>query len=115
MTTKAIKEREKKREGLVKKYEDKRRKLLAERADCYSCLVSTTSSEGEKEDAFARLEKIQNALDALPRNAGPKRLRNRCQLTGRPRGVYRKFQLCRNKIRELAMQGMFPGLRKSSW
>jgi small subunit ribosomal protein S14 len=112
MTTKAIKEREGKREALVQKYSAKRRKLLDERAQCYSELEKPKS---DKNAALDRIAQIQDALDALPRNAGPKRLRNRCQLTGRPRGVYRKFELCRNKIRELAMQGMFPGIRKSSW
>jgi small subunit ribosomal protein S14 len=112
MTTKAIKERELKRENLVKKYNAKRKTLLEERAQCYSQLEAPN---GDQESALERIAQIQDALDAMPRNAAPKRLRNRCQLTGRPRGVYRKFQLCRNKIRELAMQGMFPGIRKSSW
>ena len=51
----------------------------------------------------------------MPRNASESRLRNRCQLTGRPRGVFRKFGLCRNKIREIAMRGEIPGVTKASW
>jgi small subunit ribosomal protein S14 len=54
-------------------------------------------------------------LQSLPRNASESRLRNRCQLTGRPRGVFRKFGLCRNKIREFAMRGEIPGVVKASW
>jgi small subunit ribosomal protein S14 len=54
-------------------------------------------------------------LQTLPRNASESRLRNRCQLTGRPRGVFRKFGLCRNKIREIAMRGEIPGVVKASW
>jgi small subunit ribosomal protein S14 len=54
-------------------------------------------------------------MQALPRNTSPVRLRNRCGLTGRPRGYFRKFGLCRNKIREIAMQGDIPGVIKASW
>lgn len=57
----------------------------------------------------------QVALQKLPRNASPSRGQNRCQVTGRPRGVYRKFGLCRNKLREAAMRGDVPGLVKASW
>ncbi|MDQ2694328.1 MAG: 30S ribosomal protein S14, partial [Pseudomonadota bacterium] len=57
----------------------------------------------------------QLKLRALPRNASPVRMRNRCRLTGRPQGYYRKFGLSRNKLREAAMRGDIPGLRKSSW
>ncbi len=55
------------------------------------------------------------ALQKLPRDASPTRLRNRCALTGRARGVYAKFKLCRIKFRELALEGKIPGMRKSSW
>ncbi len=55
------------------------------------------------------------ALDRLPRNASPVRLRNRCRLTGRPRGYIRQFGLCRNKFRELAHKGLLPGITKASW
>lgn len=93
--------REEKRRRLVKKYAAKRAELLA---------VIKDQSRPEEERMAARLK-----LQALPRNASPTRLRNRCKLTGRPRGVFRKFGLCRNKIRELAMQGEIPGVVKASW
>lgn len=93
--------REEKRRRLVKKYAAKRAALLA---------VIDDQSRPEEERMTARLK-----LQALPRNASPTRLRNRCKLTGRPRGVFRKFGLCRNKIRELAMQGEVPGVVKASW
>lgn len=93
--------REEKRRRLVKKYAAKRAELLA---------VIDDQSRTEEERMAARLK-----LQTLPRNASPTRLRNRCKLTGRPRGVFRKFGLCRNKIRELAMQGEVPGVVKASW
>lgn len=64
-----------------------------------------------------RLKKEGNyaALSRLPRDASPVRGRNRCQLTGRSRGFLRKFNICRNQLRELALKGMIPGLKKSSW
>ncbi|MGQ9685870.1 MAG: 30S ribosomal protein S14 [Thiobacillaceae bacterium] len=93
--------REEKRRRLVKKYAAKRAELLA---------IIGDQSRSEEERMDARLK-----LQSLPRNANPTRLRNRCKLTGRPRGVFRKFGLCRNKIRELAMQGEVPGVVKASW
>lgn len=93
--------REEKRRRLVKKYAAKRAELKA---------IIEDQSRSEEERMDARLK-----LQSLPRNANPTRLRNRCQLTGRPRGVFRKFGLCRNKIRELAMQGEVPGVVKASW
>ncbi|MCX7674120.1 MAG: 30S ribosomal protein S14 [Thiobacillaceae bacterium] len=97
----ALINREEKRRRLVQKYADKRAQLKAIIAD---------PARSDEERAAAR-EKLQS----LPRNASPTRLRNRCQLTGRPRGVFRKFGLCRNKIRELAMRGEIPGVIKASW
>jgi small subunit ribosomal protein S14 len=94
-------EREKKREALVKKYAAKRAELNAIIAD---------QSRSEEERFQARLK-----LQQLPRNANPTRLRNRCELTGRPRGTYRKFGLGRNKLREIAMRGEVPGMTKASW
>lgn len=94
-------EREKKRRNLVKKYESKRAELVA--------LVDDQSLP-EEERYAARLK-----LQALPRNANPTRLRNRCKLTGRPRGTFRKFGLARNKLREVAMRGEIPGMVKASW
>jgi small subunit ribosomal protein S14 len=93
--------REKKREALVAKYAKKRAALEAIIAD---------SKAGEEAHADARAK-----LQAMPRNANPTRLRNRCQLTGRPRGVFSKFGLARHKVRELAFRGEIPGLTKASW
>ena len=93
--------REKKRADLVKKFAPKRDALKALIAD---------QSKSEEERYEARL-----ALQQLPRNANPTRQRRRCQLTGRPRGVFRKFGLGRNKLREVAMRGEIPGLTKASW
>lgn len=92
--------------------EEKRRKLVAQYAKKRAVLVAiienTALSEAERYEARLRLQQ-------LPRNASPSRLRNRCQMTGRPRGVFRKFGLCRNKIRELALSGEIPGIVKASW
>ena len=93
--------REKKREALVKKYAAKRAALFA---------VIQDQSKTEEERYEARL-----ALQKLPRNSSPVRQRNRCQLTGRPRGTYRLFGLGRMKIREAAFRGEIPGLTKASW
>lgn len=93
--------REKKREQLVKKYAAKRAALQA---------VIKDQAKSEEERYEARL-----ALQKLPRNANPTRLRNRCELTGRPRGTFRMFGLARAKIREIAFRGEVPGLTKASW
>jgi small subunit ribosomal protein S14 len=97
----ALKNREAKREALAKKFAAKRAALKASASD------QTLSME-------ERLQ-AQQKLQTLPRNANPTRLRNRCALTGRPRGTFRKFGLGRNKIREAAMRGDIPGLTKASW
>ncbi|MCX7122491.1 MAG: 30S ribosomal protein S14 [Gammaproteobacteria bacterium] len=101
MAKQCIIEREAKRELLVVKYAKKRAELKA-------LISSMNASQEDKWDA-------QVALQNLPRNSSVVRLRNRCQLTGRPRGVYRKFGLGRNKLREMAMFGDIPGLTKASW
>ena len=93
--------RDQKRRALVKKYAKKREALTA-------ILNNTKASE---EVRYAARLKIQQ----LPRNANPTRLRNRCALTGRPRGFFRKFGLGRNKLREYAMRGEVPGIVKASW
>jgi small subunit ribosomal protein S14 len=93
--------RELKREATVKKFAKKRAELNAIIAD---------QSRSEEERFQARLK-----LQQLPRNASPSRLRNRCELTGRPRGTFRKFGLGRNKLREVAMRGEVPGITKASW
>jgi small subunit ribosomal protein S14 len=93
--------RDVKRSKLVKKYAAKRGELKA-------IVLNPKSSYEEKMEAQAKLQK-------LPRDASPSRQRNRCELSGRPRGVYRKFGLGRNKLREATMRGDVPGLRKASW
>ncbi len=97
----SMREREKKREKTVARYAAKRRALKAVIAD-------RDASDDERWDAQLKLQK-------LPRNASPIRLQRRCGQTGRPRGVYRKFGLGRNKLREAAMRGDVPGLLKASW
>jgi small subunit ribosomal protein S14 len=94
-------QREAKREALVAKYAKKREELNA---------IITDAKRSDEERYIARLE-----LQKLPRNSAPTRLRNRCNLTGRPRGTFRKFGLARNKIRELAFKGDIPGVIKASW
>ncbi|MCU7813631.1 MAG: 30S ribosomal protein S14 [Candidatus Thiodiazotropha sp. (ex Rostrolucina anterorostrata)] len=64
---------------------------------------------------FEEIEQATLKLQKMPRDASPSRKRNRCRVTGRPHGVYRKFGLCRNKLREAAMRGDIPGLAKASW
>ena len=93
--------RERKRTKTVAKYAAKRAALKA-------VISSTAASDEEKWEA-------QMSLQKLPRDASPVRQQRRCQVTGRPHGVYRKFGLCRNKLREAAMNGYVPGLVKASW
>jgi small subunit ribosomal protein S14 len=92
--------------------EIKRAKLAkrhgAKRIELKKIISSQTASYEEKMEAQAKLQK-------LPRDSSPSRQRNRCALSGRPRGVYRKFGLGRNKLREATMRGDVPGLRKASW
>lgn len=97
----ALKNREEKRAKTVAKYAAKRAALIA---------VINNAGLSDEERMDARLK-----LQQLPRNASPSRQRNRCALTGRPRGVFRKFGLCRNKLREIAMRGEVPGMTKASW
>ncbi|NIK74577.1 small subunit ribosomal protein S14 [Thermonema lapsum] len=89
MAKESIKARERKRQKMVALYAEKRKRL---------------KEEGNWE-----------ALDKLPRNSSPVRLRNRCSITGRPRGYMRKFGLCRNMFRKLASEGKIPGVVKASW
>lgn len=83
-------------------------KFAAKRAELKAILSDVNASDDDKWDAQVKLQK-------LPRDASPVRQQNRCRLTGRPHGVYRKFGLCRNKLREAAMRGDVPGLTKASW
>ena len=92
--------------------QDKRRKTVAKfaarRAQLLEVINDSKRPDEERAEARARLQQ-------LPRDASPVRLRNRCKLTGRPRGVFRKFGLGRNKLREIAMRGEIPGVTKASW
>ena len=101
MAKTSMKERERKRAQLVKKYADKRGKLRA-------MINNPASSYDEKMEA-------QKQMQLLPRDSSRVRQRNRCRITGRPHGYFRKFGLCRNKLREAAMRGDVPGLVKASW
>ncbi len=94
-------ERNKKRQRVVMRWQKRRTELKA-------IIKSAASAPEQVEEAIENLKK-------LPRNASPCRLRNRCALTGRGKGYYRKFGLGRNKLREYAMAGDIPGLVKSSW
>ena len=101
MAKMAVINRDLKRRETVKKFAPKRAELLA---------AISNMKLSDEERAAARLK-----LQALPRNSSPVRLRNRCALTGRPRGTYRKFGLGRTKVREFAMRGEIPGIVKASW
>jgi small subunit ribosomal protein S14 len=97
----SMKQREAKREKLVAKHAEKRAALKA-------IILNTDSSDEDRWNAQIQLQK-------LPRDSSKSRLRNRCQITGRPHGVYRKFKLSRIKLREEGMKGNVPGLKKASW
>jgi small subunit ribosomal protein S14 len=93
--------RDKKRRAAVAKFASRRAALIA-------VIRNAKASDEDKDAARAKLQ-------ALPRDSSPVRLRNRCALTGRPRGVYSKFGLGRNKLRDIAMRGEIPGMVKASW
>ena len=93
--------RDQKRRLTVKRYAKKRAELLA---------IIRNAKISDEERLTARRK-----LEQLPRDSSPTRLRNRCKLTGRPRGVFRKFGLGRNKLRDIAMRGEIPGVVKASW
>jgi len=101
MAKKSSIEKNNRRRRLCEQYKDRRLKLLA---------VAKDKSAGTEERFAARLK-----LAELPRNANPTRIRNRCEMTGRARSFYRKVKLSRIKLRELASQGLIPGMVKSSW
>ncbi|PSB07364.1 30S ribosomal protein S14 [filamentous cyanobacterium CCP1] len=100
MAKKSMIEREKKRQKLVEKYAQKRQMLQEQFAEA--------ETQQEKVE-------IHRKIQQLPRNSAPTRLRNRCWLTGRPRGYYRDFGVSRHVLREMAHQGLLPGVVKSSW
>ncbi len=83
-------------------------KFIEKRAQYKAVLIDQNAGFDEKMEA-------QRQLQTLPRDSSPSRGRNRCRITGRPHGVFRKFGLCRNKLREAAMRGDIPGLVKASW
>ncbi|WP_156677913.1 30S ribosomal protein S14 [Sphingomonas profundi] len=91
---------------------EKRKKLVKQYAGKFAALKAIADDESldEGERIMARLK-----MSSLPRNANPTRVRNRCELTGRPRAYYRKFRLCRVQLRDLANKGLIPGVTKSSW
>ncbi len=91
---------------------EKRRRLVKKFANRYAKLkvVAKDQSLEESERLIARLKMAE-----IPRNGNPTRIRNRCETTGRPRGYYRKFRLCRIELRNLANKGLIPGITKSSW
>jgi small subunit ribosomal protein S14 len=101
MAKKSMVLREQKRLRVVQRYARKRAELKA--------LIQNPSSSDE------RRQEALHKLQTLPRDASPSRLRNRCAITGRPKGYFRKFGLARNKLREQAMAGNIPGLGKASW
>jgi len=101
MAKKSMLARQKKRVQTVARY-------AAKRADLRRIIRDPLASDEQKQAA-------QAGLQALPRDASPVRLRNRCSISGRPHGFYRKFGLGRNKLRETTMRGEIPGLRKASW
>jgi len=101
MAKRSLIERQARRLRTVKRYAAKRKELRR-------IIRSPSSSDDERQRA-------QHKLQALPRDASPVRLRNRCAITGRPHGYYRKFGLSRTKLRETTMRGEIPGVRKASW
>jgi len=91
---------------------NRRRRMSAQFADKRKRLKDIASDQKlPAEDRFAARLKLAE----MPRNSSPTRIRNRCEITGRARGYYRKLKLCRNQLRELASQGLIPGMTKSSW
>jgi small subunit ribosomal protein S14 len=100
MAKKSMLERELKRKKLVKKYSTIRKALLLER---------------KKVSSIEELISISEKLQKLPKNSAPTRLRNRCWKTGRPRGYFRFFGICRNVLREMAHECLLPGITKASW
>jgi len=101
MAKKAMKERELKRTKTIEKF-------AAKRAELKALITNPNTSDEDRWEAIVKLQK-------LPRDSSPVRQQRRCRITGRPHAVYRKFGLCRNKLREAAMRGDVPGLVKASW
>jgi small subunit ribosomal protein S14 len=100
MAKKSMLEREYKRKRLVTKYSEKRKEIL---------------KELKKAESLEQIFELNAKLQKLPRNSAPTRVRNRCWKTGRPRGFFRYFGLCRNAVREMAHDCVLPGVTKASW
>lgn len=100
MAKKSMIMRDRKRQKMVDKYAEKREALKEQ--------FEQTTNQAEKMEIHFKIQQ-------LPRNSAPNRVRNRCWATGRPRGYYRDFGLCRNQLREMAHKGLLPGVVKSSW
>lgn len=112
MAKKSVIRRENKREELIEKFSKERITIKNKLQQCYKALSDSNSNY---EATIAEIEQMQKSLDSMPRNSSAKRKRNRCLITGRPRGVYRHFKIGRNMLRKYAMMGLIPGIRKSSW
>lgn len=113
MAKRSMREREKKREVLVNKHQKRAAEIKQELREAYVALLDPSA---DHDKIYAKIESLQYEQEKnIPWNATRKRLRNRCQLTGRPRGVYRRFQLSRHMLRKYAMMAMIPGLKKASW
>jgi small subunit ribosomal protein S14 len=108
MAKKNMLEREFKRKRMVLKYLEKRNKIKKELR-----LLKLNHLKGNSD--FLNISNVLKKFQKLPRNSSPTRLRNRCWKTGKPHGFFRHFGLCRNAFRELANNGMLPGVIKSSW
>ncbi len=105
-------EREKKRAKLALRH---RAKILAIKEKLRGLYVEAVDPNANFDAVYEQVEQLQEKLQRIPRNAHMTRGRRRCEITGRARGVYRKFGMCKSKIREFAMLGWIPGLRKASW
>ena len=105
-------EREKKRSKLAAQH---RKKILDIKEKLRVLYVDAAEPNADFDAVYGQVEALQEKLQRIPRNAHVTRGRRRCQVTGRARGVYRRFGLCKSKVREFAMLGWIPGLRKASW
>ena len=99
------------KKSMIARERKRRKKMVAQYAAKREALLEEFNSAQTQQERVQIHRKIQQ----LPRNSAPSRLHNRCWMTGRPRGYYRDFGLCRNKLREMAHQGLLPGVVKSSW
>jgi small subunit ribosomal protein S14 len=113
MARKSVRERELKKALLEQKY---RAKYESIKSDLQACYVQLDNPKVDQQEVFDKIEHLDTRLQReIPRNATLKRKRNRCAMTGRSRGVYRKFKLSRSMLRKLAMMGLIPGIKKASW